>query len=147
MAVHQKYSSCGSSSISKTLYSRGFSLLFLLPQELVLGLLLGLSRSIPSAHETMRRGEWAKKDFTGRTLTGKTLGIIGFGSVGRAVRVLNGFYVVEPQPISHAYTFDATRPRNALALVDIGGSILPKPPLFSTVVKVVLVDSAGGCKY
>ncbi|CAM9127261.1 unnamed protein product [Hapterophycus canaliculatus] len=53
--------------------------------ELVLGLMLGVSRSISSAHDTMRRGEWAKNDFTGRTLNGKTLGIIGFGSVGQAL--------------------------------------------------------------
>eukprot|EP00752_Nemacystus_decipiens_P010137 g9033.t1 len=53
--------------------------------ELVLGLLLSLSRSIPSAHETMKRGEWAKKNFNGRTLNGKILGILGFGSVGREV--------------------------------------------------------------
>lgn len=54
-------------------------------QELVLGLMLGVSRSIPSAHDTMRRGEWAKKNFNGHTLNGKILGIIGFGSVGQAV--------------------------------------------------------------
>lgn len=42
----------------------------------------------------MRRGEWAKKNFNGRTINGKTLGIIGFGSVGQAVRVLNDAPVV-----------------------------------------------------
>lgn len=36
----------------------------------------------------MRRGEWAKKSFNGRTLNGKTLGIIGFGSVGQALSAL-----------------------------------------------------------
>lgn len=36
----------------------------------------------------MRRGEWAKKSFNGRTLNGKVLGIIGFGSVGQAVSAL-----------------------------------------------------------
>lgn len=33
----------------------------------------------------MRQGEWAKKTFTGRTLSGKTLGVVGFGSVGQEV--------------------------------------------------------------
>lgn len=51
--------------------------------ELVVGAMLGISRSITSAHETMKRGEWAKKKFIGRTLNGKILGIVGFGSVGQ----------------------------------------------------------------
>ncbi|CAN0286804.1 unnamed protein product [Ectocarpus sp. 6 AP-2014] len=53
--------------------------------ELVMGLMLGVSRSISSARDTTRRGEWAKSNFTGRTLSGKTLGIVGFGSVGIAL--------------------------------------------------------------
>lgn len=50
--------------------------------------MLGVSRNIPSAHDTMRCGKWAKNSFNGRTLNGKTLGIIGFGSVGQAVSTL-----------------------------------------------------------
>lgn len=57
--------------------------------ELVLGLMLGVSRSITPAHDTMRRGEWAKKSFSGRTLRGKTLGIVGFGSVGQEASATN----------------------------------------------------------
>lgn len=58
-----------------------------LSAELVLGLMLSISRSLPRAHDTMKRGEWAKKDFSGRTLKGKILGIVGFGSVGQEVRM------------------------------------------------------------
>ena len=61
--------------------------------ELVLGLMLGVSRSITSAHDTMRRGEWAKKSFSGSTLKGKTLGIVGFGSVGQEASALNCFFL------------------------------------------------------
>lgn len=57
----------------------------LLSSELVLGLMLSVSRSIPSAHDSVKRGEWAKRDFNGRTLNGKILGIVGFGSVGQEV--------------------------------------------------------------
>lgn len=56
--------------------------------ELVFGLMLGISRSIPEAHASMQRGEWAKRRFSGHTLYGKTLGVIGFGSVGQEVRVV-----------------------------------------------------------
>lgn len=56
--------------------------------ELVFGLMLGISRSIPEAHASMQRGEWAKSRFNGHTLYGKTLGVIGFGSVGQEVCVM-----------------------------------------------------------
>ena len=59
------------------------SILFL--PELVMGVMLGVSRGIPRAHESMKRGEWAKKEFHGRSLKGKVLGIVGFGSVGQEV--------------------------------------------------------------
>lgn len=57
--------------------------------ELVFGLMLGISRSIPEAHATLQRGEWAKSRFNGHTLAGKTLGVIGFGSVGQEVRCIS----------------------------------------------------------
>ncbi|HZH93991.1 MAG TPA: D-2-hydroxyacid dehydrogenase [Tissierellaceae bacterium] len=53
--------------------------------ELVLGHMFGLARHIVSANLTMREGEWNKKHYTGIELQGKTLGIIGFGRIGRAL--------------------------------------------------------------
>jgi D-3-phosphoglycerate dehydrogenase len=50
--------------------------------ELVLGLMLSLARRIPEANNSMKRGEWIKKQFTGMELKGRTLGIIGFGRIG-----------------------------------------------------------------
>lgn len=50
--------------------------------------MLGVSRSIPRAHDTMRRGEWAKKQFSGNMLSGKVLGVVGFGSVGREASLI-----------------------------------------------------------
>jgi D-3-phosphoglycerate dehydrogenase len=43
------------------------------------------ARSIPQAHQRLRAGEWAKDEFLGTELTGKTLGIVGFGRVGQEV--------------------------------------------------------------
>jgi len=43
------------------------------------------ARSIPQAHQRLRAGEWAKGEFLGTELTGKTLGIVGFGRVGQEV--------------------------------------------------------------
>jgi D-3-phosphoglycerate dehydrogenase len=53
--------------------------------ELALALILALARHIPQADESVRRGEWDRKRYVGTELNGKTLGIIGFGRVGRAL--------------------------------------------------------------
>ncbi|HLY25090.1 MAG TPA: hydroxyacid dehydrogenase [Aggregatilineales bacterium] len=53
--------------------------------ELAFGLMLSLARKIPAAQASMQAGEWDRKSFTGSELRGKTLGIIGFGRVGRAI--------------------------------------------------------------
>ncbi len=43
------------------------------------------ARSIPQAHERLKAGDWAKGEFLGTELNGKTLGIIGLGRVGQEV--------------------------------------------------------------
>lgn len=53
--------------------------------EHTFGLMLALARSIPQAHQTMREGKWDRKSFMGLELRGKTLGVVGFGRIGRAV--------------------------------------------------------------
>lgn len=53
--------------------------------ELTLGLMLSLARHIPRADNTMKTGQWAKKDLKGVELAGKTLGIIGMGRIGSDV--------------------------------------------------------------
>lgn len=53
--------------------------------ELVLGFMISLARRIPEADASMKRGEWIKDRLTGVELTGKTLGIIGFGRIGYLV--------------------------------------------------------------
>lgn len=53
--------------------------------ELTLGLMLGLARKIPAANRDVRAGGWDRIRFTGVELAGKTLGIVGFGRIGRMV--------------------------------------------------------------
>jgi D-3-phosphoglycerate dehydrogenase len=43
------------------------------------------ARSIPQAHARLRAGEWAKGEFLGTEVNGKTLGVVGFGRVGQEV--------------------------------------------------------------
>jgi D-3-phosphoglycerate dehydrogenase len=53
--------------------------------ELALGLMLALARSIPQADAGMKRGEWLKKQLQGVELSGKMLGILGVGNIGKAL--------------------------------------------------------------
>lgn len=53
--------------------------------ELALALMLDLARRTPYADASMKRGEWAKKELMGAELSGKTLGIVGVGNIGREV--------------------------------------------------------------
>jgi D-3-phosphoglycerate dehydrogenase len=51
--------------------------------EHTLALLLSLSRKISKADTSTHKGEWAKKILKGNEIKGKTIGIIGFGNVGK----------------------------------------------------------------
>ncbi len=53
--------------------------------ELVIGLMLSLSRNIPFANNETKKGNWIKKNLMGTELKGKYLGIIGLGKIGRNV--------------------------------------------------------------
>ncbi len=53
--------------------------------EHTFALLLALARHIPQADASVRAGRWERKKFVGVQLHGKTLGIVGFGRVGRAL--------------------------------------------------------------
>jgi D-3-phosphoglycerate dehydrogenase len=51
--------------------------------ELVLGLMLSLAREIPRADREIRNGKWLKKELLGNELSGKYLGIVGLGNIGK----------------------------------------------------------------
>ncbi len=53
--------------------------------EHTLALMLAMARHIPQANVSTRAGKWEKKKFLGNELRGKTLGIVGLGSIGREV--------------------------------------------------------------
>ena len=53
--------------------------------ELAIGLLVAADRRIADATTSMRNGKWQKKEFgKARGLAGRTLGILGYGAIGRA---------------------------------------------------------------
>ena len=53
--------------------------------EHTVAMLLALSRNIPQATASLKRGAWERKSYTGVELNGKTLGIVGVGRVGQLV--------------------------------------------------------------
>lgn len=53
--------------------------------ELAVAHLMSLSRHLPRADASVRAGEWKRSAFVGTEVTGKTVGIIGYGTIGRIV--------------------------------------------------------------
>ncbi|HRR33694.1 MAG TPA: NAD(P)-dependent oxidoreductase [Kiritimatiellia bacterium] len=60
--------------------------------EEVIAMMLADARHIVQADITTRAGGWEKKNYMGREITGKTVGIVGLGNIGRLVaKRLRGF--------------------------------------------------------
>lgn len=53
--------------------------------EYTFALLLALMRHVPRADSGMRNGEWTRGPLVGAELDGLTLGIVGYGAIGRRV--------------------------------------------------------------
>jgi len=62
--------------------------------EEVIALMLADARHVIPSDASTRAGKWEKKNFMGKEITGKTVGIVGFGAIGQLVaRRLSGFDV------------------------------------------------------
>ena len=53
--------------------------------EHTIALMLAISRNIVPASQSTKEGKWNRDAFTGTELFGKTLGVMGFGRIGRKV--------------------------------------------------------------
>lgn len=53
--------------------------------ELAMAHILALARNIPQATASLKAGKWERSKYVGTELTGKTLGVIGVGKIGREV--------------------------------------------------------------
>ncbi|MCB2178794.1 hypothetical protein KQH61_05220 [bacterium] len=77
--------------------------------EHTIGLLLSLARHIPQADQSLKAGKWEKKSLVGMELSGKTMGIIGLGNIGKAVaKRIQAFdvQVIAYDPRRRAAVFD-----------------------------------------
>jgi D-3-phosphoglycerate dehydrogenase len=90
--------------------------------EEVIALMLADARHLIPADTSTREGKWEKKKFMGREITGKTVGIVGLGAIGRLVaKRLNGFDV-------NVLAFDPVLSEEAAAR--IGVKLVPIKELF-----------------
>lgn len=56
--------------------------------ELVMGMIISVDRKIPDNVAKLRNGQWDKTGYSkAQGLHGKTLGLIGYGNIGREVQV------------------------------------------------------------
>jgi D-3-phosphoglycerate dehydrogenase len=53
--------------------------------ELAVGFMFILARNLGVATSSIKEGRWEKKSLSGFELSGKTLGLVGFGSIGKLV--------------------------------------------------------------
>lgn len=53
--------------------------------EQTIALMLAITRHTAQSHASLLSGEWRRSEFVGTELYGKTLGVVGFGRIGRLV--------------------------------------------------------------
>jgi phosphoglycerate dehydrogenase-like enzyme len=89
--------------------------------ELTIALILALLRKIPQVNLRMREESWPA--IAGSTLAGKTVGVLGFGRIGREVaRILKAFG--ETRVLGHSRSLTADR------AAEVGAESVPFETLF-----------------
>jgi D-3-phosphoglycerate dehydrogenase len=88
--------------------------------EHTLALMLAMARHVPQADSSTRAGKWEKKKLMGNELRGKTLGIIGLGSIGR--EVVKRARAFEMRIVAHdPYVTPKVAEDLGIELADLGG--------------------------
>ena len=90
--------------------------------EHTLAMMLSMARSVPQANTSTKAGKWEKKKFLGNELRGKTLGVVGFGSIGR--EVVKRAKAFEMRIVAHDPYVSAQSAR------DLGVELLTLPELY-----------------
>jgi D-3-phosphoglycerate dehydrogenase len=77
--------------------------------EHTLALILALARQIPSQDKQIRQGIFDKKNYGGIELLGKTLGLVGYGRIGRRLAELLGPFNMNTIVYHPSFTEEATQ--------------------------------------
>lgn len=120
--------------------------------EHALGLMICAARNIPQGYSAMKGGGWDRKTFSGTELYAKTLGLVGFGRIGRelAKRALAmGMKVVAHDPYARAEDIKELGCEVASALPDLLGRsdfISLHLPITDETLHMVNADFLEQCK-
>ncbi|MCH9699226.1 MAG: phosphoglycerate dehydrogenase [Gammaproteobacteria bacterium] len=104
--------------------------------ELAVAHMFSLSRNLPAASASVRANEWKRAEFMGREITGKTVGIVGYGTIGRiAASRFKGLQmnVVAYDPFVTAEKFeqDGVQPKSLEELLSISDYVSLHCPLIA----------------
>lgn len=118
--------------------------------ELALSHILALARHIPQATASVKSGKWERSKYSGMELTGKTLGVIGMGKIGREVAqkcMAFGMSVVCYDPIVSESTIRAQgfNPVSLEELFEGSHFITVHTPLTKETRNVINAASLGQC--
>ena len=85
--------------------------------EQAFALLFAVLRNVPAFDAAVRRGEWASKErFVGRLVSGRRLGVVGFGEIGREVAELGAGLGMSV----HVHDRSPERPEKAATIQRLG---------------------------
>tara|TARA_A100001201_G_C4095785_1_gene203696 strand:+ start:4903 stop:5841 length:939 start_codon:yes stop_codon:yes gene_type:complete len=76
---------CGNNNIEVVSHKNDLELINDLPStsELAFGLMMSLMRNIPKSFHSVKDGNWDYEPYVGHQIKGKTIGIIGYGRLGK----------------------------------------------------------------
>lgn len=102
--------------------------------ESAVAMILNAMKSIPHLTDSLREGDWER--FVGQELTGKTVGLLGFGAIGqRVAKMLQGFdvqlYAYDKYPsrdVAEQYRVTLTDAETLLKTSDVVSMHLPSLP-------------------
>jgi D-3-phosphoglycerate dehydrogenase len=69
--------------------------------EFVIGTIIQLSRKISIQSALLKKGEWREKKYIGSELTGKTIGLVGCGAIGKLIS-----YKLQVFGVAHILGYD-----------------------------------------
>lgn len=109
--------------------------------ELTMGLILAIDRRIPDNVAELRAGSWNKKEYSkAKGLKGRTLGLLGFGHIGREVAARARAFGMPVRVWSRRYAADAQLRAAAQSEFDI--SIVATPQELMSSADIVSIHVA-----
>ena len=84
--------------------------------ELTMGLIHTLMRKLNTANQTMHENKWEKKSHIGHEMLGKTIGIVGYGNVGKNIANISKAYGMNVAVFSNSLDDDEAKKSNIVKM-------------------------------